>query len=61
MAQETVNITSIPNFKLKLDDVINVEDENNGTTGNYVIRNISYDLSYNSTMNIGVWAIRNIG
>lgn len=61
MAQETVNITSIPNFKLKLDDVINVEDENNGTTGNYVIRNISYDLSYRSTMNIGVWAIRNIG
>lgn len=61
MAQETVNITSIPNFKLKLDDVVNVEDENNGTTGNYVIRNISYDLSYRSTMNIGVWAIRHIG
>ena len=61
MAQETVNIMSIPNFKLKLDDVVNVEDENNGTTGNYVIRNISYDLNYRSTMDIGVWAIRNIG
>ena len=60
MAQETVNMTIVPNFKMKLDDVINIEDEGNGVIGNYAIRSISFNIGYDSTMNLEVWAIRKI-
>lgn len=58
MVAESIRAPIIPNFSHNLDDIINIEDENNGATQNYVIQNISYDISFNSIMNIGLWAIR---
>jgi hypothetical protein len=58
MVAESNRGTIIPNFSHKLDDIINIEDENNGATQNYVLQNISYDISFNSTMNLGLWAVR---
>lgn len=61
MMAETENVKLVPNFSHKIDDVIQIIDENNGSYGNYAIRQISYNLGYDAVMNLGAWAIRNWG
>lgn len=59
-SQEQVSIQVIPNFSLKLNDVISVTDENNGVSGNYLIQSIPYNFSHDSVMALGSWRIRDI-
>lgn len=58
MLQENVTISIIPNFSLLEGDIISITDENNGCFGNYLIQQISYDMSFNPTMQITAWRIR---
>jgi len=59
-AQEQVNLDLIPNFSTNLNEIIQVTDANNGISGNYLIQSITYDLSYDSKMTLGLWKVRNI-
>lgn len=58
MIVEEVKSSIVPNFSHTIGDVIYVLDKNNGTEGNYYIQNISYDMGYDSIMNLGLWKIR---
>jgi len=59
-AQEKVSLNLIPNFSTNLNDVIQVTDVNNGVSGNYLIQSISYNLSFDSKMTLGLWKVRDI-
>ena len=59
MVAETIDSDVVPNFSHVLEDIINITDENNGANGNYVLQNISYNLSHDTSMSLGMWAIRN--
>lgn len=59
-AQEQVFLDLIPNFSTKLNEIIQVTDANNGVSGNYLIQSITYDLSYDSKMVLGLWKVREI-
>lgn len=58
MVAEEVGINIHANFSHQLNDVVTVVDENNGTSGNYAIQNISYNIGYDTEMSLGLWAIR---
>lgn len=58
MIAEEVSMSTVPNFSHQLEDVIRVTDENNGVNGNYLIQSISYNLSFDTEMTLGLWAIR---
>lgn len=56
--QEKVTETLIPNYSHSLEDVITLNDESNGCSGNYLIQQITYSISHNSTMTLGLWKSR---
>lgn len=58
MIAEEVKLNTVPNFSHVLGDIINVVDTYNGTNGNYVLRSISFNLSYDAQMSLGLWSIR---
>jgi hypothetical protein len=58
MINENIKATIIPNFSHQVGDIISITDENNGSNGNYVIQTIDFNFSFDSTMNLGLWAIR---
>lgn len=58
MLAETNKTNIIPNFFHTIGDIISLIDENNGSQGNYIIQSMDYDISYDSTMNLGLWKIR---
>ena len=57
--QEQVVMNIIPNYSHQLNDVVTVDDINNGTSGNYIIQSISYNIGHNSTMTLRLWKARN--
>lgn len=59
-AQEHVRLDIIPNYSHSLEDVIQITDEFNGCEGNYLIQQISYNISHDSIMQIGAWKVRSL-
>ena len=49
---DSITITSLPVYYLEPNTRIFIHDENSGINGEYIIDKISYQLTYNSTMNI---------
>ncbi len=58
MIAESLRTIIIPNFSHTVGDIIEIVDENNGTEGRYLIQTIDFGMSYDSVMNLGLWAIR---
>ena len=42
-----------------LEDVITLNDESNGCSGNYLIQQITYSISHDSIMTLGLWKSEN--
>jgi hypothetical protein len=49
---ESITISALPVYYLEPNTRIFIYDENSGINGEYIIDKISYQLTYNSTMNI---------
>lgn len=60
MVQESVTSDIVPNFALDVEDIVTSTDEGNGCSGNYAIKSISCDISPTPSMNLKLWAVRNI-
>lgn len=59
-ANEKVTLDIVSNFSHKLEDIISLTDNSNGSSGNYLIQGISYNLGYNTKMTLTLWKCRYI-